>query len=87
MFSGIMLAMCLEYRWFYCEPGRYWEPFCGCDSMTLEEAHSKLVSDFRTFGKEDGVIEVSVLGDMYEVEVKLKESSITPIYWEGSALP
>lgn len=80
-----MLIMLPEYRWFYrtCEPGSSLEPFCGSDSLALEEAYRNLVSG----GKKDGVFTVSVLGDIYEVKVKLNESSITPIYWEGNIPP
>ena len=80
-----------EVRWFYLEPGKFWQPFGGYDSLHLEQCQLELMG----WGQE-GVFppgagqgeepegggsrkEVMVLGDLYEV--KVKERVMEPIYW------
>ena len=65
-----------EIRWFYQEPGKYWQPFNGYDSLTLEDCYRRMDSDKAAAG-----YEVMVLGDMYEVN--LVENTCKPIYWAG----
>jgi len=66
-----------EIRWFYQEPGKFWQPFNGYDSLTLEESCRKL-QDPTTSASE---YEVSVKGGLYEVN--LLERLCRPIYWTG----
>lgn len=73
-----------EIRWFYQEPGKYWQPFNGYDSLALEDCYRRMVSDKNqesTAATSSGSYEVMVLGDMYEVN--LAENTCKPIYWSG----
>lgn len=69
-----------EVRWFYKEPGKYWQPFNGNDSLVLEGCYLHLKSS-----QDDESLptrhEVTVLGDMYIVNVE--EKTCKPIYWSG----
>ncbi|KAI6657326.1 Phospholipase DDHD1-like [Oopsacas minuta] len=61
-----------QVRWFYREPDKYWQAFCGSDSIRLEQS-------YRVYGLAK-CIRIPVLGDMYEVD--LLERILVPIYWE-----
>lgn len=69
-----------EIRWFYQEPGKYWQPFNGYDSLTLEDCYRRMDID-KAEGSAAAGYEVMVLGDMYEVN--LVENTCKPIYWAG----
>ena len=64
-----------KVRWFYREPEKYWQPFCGSDSLHLEQSYLINQSTNR-----DEKIYIPVMGDMYEVN--LLERILMPIYWE-----
>ena len=67
------------------ECGKTWRPFCGCDSLSLEEARTALLNESVT--NPDIEREVVVRGDMYLVVLHAKESAtLKPIYWEGKPL-
>lgn len=67
------------------ECGKTWKPFCGCDSLSLEEARTALLNESVT--NPDIEHEVVVRGDMYVVVLHAKESAtLKPIYWEGKPL-
>ena len=67
------------------EYGKTWKPFCGCDSLSLEEARTALLNESVT--NPDIEREVVVRGDMYLVVLHAKESAtLKPIYWEGKSL-
>ena len=66
-----------EIRWFYQEPGKYWQPFNGYDSLALENCYRRKESN----PKQGSSYEVTVFGDMYEVN--LVEDTCKPIYWTG----
>ena len=68
-----------DIRWFYQEPSKYWQPFNGHDSLSIEACYQNLLLKKSSA---DGV-EVPVLGDMYEVNVL--EKSCKPIYWTGQS--
>ena len=69
-----------EVRWFYKEPGKYWQPFNGQDSLALEECYRRLQGG--TSGEcSTASHEVIVLGDMYAVSID--EMTCQPIYWAG----
>ena len=71
-----------EIRWFYQEPGKYWQPFNGYDSLTLEDCYRRMTSDKQQdLAAAAAGYEVTVLGDMYEVN--LLENTCKPIYWTG----
>ena len=69
-----------KVRWFYQEHGKYWQPFNGQDSLTLEDCYRRMQSDGEQ-GSSAASYEVTVLGDMYEVN--LVENTCKPIYWAG----
>ena len=64
-------------RWFYEEPGKFWQPFNGYDSLTLEDTYRKL-QEKRGSADE---YEVPVKGGLYEVNVL--DRVCKPIYWTG----
>ena len=64
-----------QVRWFYREPDKYWQPFCGCDSVRLEQSY-RVYGDYNT-GK---LIRIPVMGDMYEVYLFTRV--LMPIYWD-----
>ena len=64
-------------RWFYEEPGKFWQPFNGYDSLTLEDTYRKL-REKRGSADE---YEVPVKGGLYEVNVL--DRVCKPIYWIG----
>ena len=64
-----------QVRWFYREPDKYWQPFCGCDSVRLEQSY-RVYGDYNT-GK---LIRIPVMGDMYEVYLFTRV--LKPIYWD-----
>ena len=73
-----------EIRWFYQEPGKYWQPFNGYDSLALEDCYRRMDSDAEQgsgASTSAAGCEVVVLGDMYEVN--LVENNCKPIYWAG----
>ena len=73
-----------EIRWFYQEPGKYWQPFNGYDSLALEDCYRRMDSDAEQGSgacTSAAGCEVVVLGDMYEVN--LVENTCKPIYWAG----
>ena len=61
-------------RWFYREPDKYWQPFCGCDSLRLEQSY-RVYGDYNT----DRPVHIPVMGEMYEVELFTR--MLMPIYW------
>lgn len=69
-----------EVRWFYQEPGKYWQPFNGNDSLVLEDCYQHLISSQHDESSSTGH-EVTVLGDMYIVNVE--EKTCKPVYWAG----
>ncbi len=68
----------LEVRWFYLEPGKFWQPFGGHDSIILETAYLDKIG-----GR--GVVsdEVDVMGDLYVV--KMEKRILEPLYWPSEA--
>lgn len=63
------------------ENGKIWRPFCGYDSLKLEEARTLLLQEAVTCP--DVEREVEVMGNMYIVLLHPKESpTLKPIYWE-----
>lgn len=72
-----------EVRWFYQEPGKFWQPFGGYDSLRLEQCQLDLMG----WGLEGPGLpmdegekgHVSVMGDLYSVHVE--ERAMSPIYW------
>ena len=66
-----------EVRWFYQEPGKYWQPFNGYDSLVLEDCYRLLQADEGCSASH----EVAVLGDMYVVN--LTDKTCKPVYWAG----
>ncbi|CAD5119113.1 DgyrCDS7757 [Dimorphilus gyrociliatus] len=64
-----------EVRWFYSEPfkSQEWVSFMGNDSLNLERSYRQFIGDNKEFSK------VLVRGNLYEVDLKLKQSS--PIFW------
>ena len=63
-----------QVRWFYREPDKYWQPFCGSDSVRLEQT-------FRVYEYTTGKsIPIPVKGDMYEVDLFTRV--LNPIYWD-----
>ena len=64
-----------QVRWFYREPDKYWQPFCGSDSVRLEQSY-RVYGDYNT-GKS---VPIAVMGDMYEVDLHTRV--LIPIYWE-----
>jgi hypothetical protein len=75
-----------EIRWFYQEPGKYWQPFNGYDSLALEDCYRHMDSDTNQESAAAATTcsssyEVMVIGDMYEVN--LVENQCKPIYWTG----
>ena len=68
-----------QVRWFYREPDKYWQPFCGSDSVRLEQAYR--VYEYNT-GKS---IPIPVKGDMYEVDLFTRV--LNPIYWDVYSNP
>ena len=63
-----------QVRWFYKEPDKYWQPFCGSDSLRLEQSYRINQS------LEREEVHIPVMGDMYEVD--LLKRILVPIYWE-----
>ncbi|XP_019858671.1 PREDICTED: phospholipase DDHD1-like isoform X1 [Amphimedon queenslandica] len=73
-------------RWFYMENGKIWRPFCGHDSLNLEEARTILLQE--AVACPDVEREVEVMGNMYIVVLHSKESpTLKPIYWEAKPCP
>ena len=76
-----------QVRWFYREPNKYWQPFCGSDFVRLEQTYR--VYEYNT-GKSRPI---PVMGDMYEVDlftrvlnpfyrdVYGKETVVTRAWW------
>ena len=64
-----------KVRWFYQEPGKFWQPFSGPDSLAIEQCYCKTSSP----GQEKGAGLVQVMGDLYEVNVA--ERTCFHIYW------
>ena len=69
-----------QVRWFYREPDKYWQPFCGSDSVRLEQTY-RVYGEYNT--KESMLI--PVMGDMYEVDLSTRV--LNPIYWEVYCMP
>ena len=67
-----------EVRWFYQEPGKFWQAFSGYDSLSLEEAY------LRQLEKGSSEADVMVMGELHEVSVR--DRTCRPIYWTGSGL-
>ena len=65
-----------QVRWFYREPDKYWQPFCGSDSVRLEQSY-RVYGDYTTG---EPVPIIPVMEDMYEVDLFTRE--LMPIYWE-----
>ncbi len=72
-------------RWFYQEPGKFWLPFDGHDSISLEKCHLRrkmAQEDITDPGEEGGSAEdndIMVMGDLYLANVK--QRTLEPIYW------
>jgi hypothetical protein len=76
-----------EVRWFYQEPGKFWLPFGGYDSLCLEQSYlnsmgwgmegSEVLPDRGVLQVEG---QVSVMGDLYSVYVQ--DRVMVPIYWQ-----
>ena len=63
------------------ENGKIWRPFCGHDSLKLEEARTSLLQEAATCP--DVEREVEVMGNMYIVVLHSKQPpTLQPIYWE-----
>ena len=54
-----------QIRWFYREPEKFWKPFCGADSIVLEQSLPHSI--------------VPVLGGMYKVDINSR--LMKPTYW------
>ncbi len=67
-----------QVRWFYQEPGKFWLPFSGPDSLSLEQSYSKCVGGDLT-SERAGLVQV--MGDLYEVNIL--ERMCRHIYWSG----
>lgn len=68
-----------EVRWCYKEPGRFWTPFNGYDSLLLEERYHRL-----SRGDQGGNLKTmltGVLGDLYDANVL--ERTGESVYWKG----
>ncbi|XP_064389425.1 phospholipase DDHD1-like isoform X1 [Halichondria panicea] len=65
-----------QVRWFYQEPGKFWLPFSGPDSLSLEQSYSKCVGGDLT-SERAGLVQV--MGDLYEVNIL--ERMCRHIYW------
>ena len=64
-----------QVRWFYRDRDKYWQPFCGSDSLRLEQSFSMnqcITGNDKVF--------IPVMGDMYEVN--LYKKTLMPIYWD-----
>ena len=73
----------MYYRWFYCEPGKYWKPFNGHDSLELEQTRCNLIN-IANVNPEIESKEVEVMGNMFVVEVHVsRPATLCPIYWNG----
>ena len=68
-----------EIRWFYKEPGRYWVPFNGYDSLMLEERYQRLCRGEEEFYSQS--ILTPVRGDLYDANVLEKNGY--SVYWKG----
>ena len=68
-----------QVRWFYREQDKYWQPFCGSDSVRLEQTYR--VYEYN-IGKS---IPIPVKGDMYEVDLFTRV--LYPIYWDVYGKP
>lgn len=71
-----------ELRWFYKEPGKFWQPMRGGDSLVLEQTYLSLSG----MSMSDNVcdMEVDVMGGLYVVDVP--QRTMKPIYWTGEDL-
>ena len=69
-----------EARWYYKEPGRFWIPFNGYDSLMLEERYQRLCRGDPGDNLNKKIL-AGVLGDMYDANVM--ERSGTSVYWKG----
>ena len=70
-------------RWFYYEDKK-WLPFCGLDSLKIEQCFRHLPSkDAKTLP--DCYEVCTVLGGLYDVDVAKRLCK--PVYWKGSLLP
>ncbi len=65
-----------KVRWFYQEPGKFWQPFSGPDSLAIEYCYTRMTSGGPS---EKGAGLVQVMGDLYEVNIK--ERTCNHIYW------
>ena len=67
------------YRWFYLETGaKNWTPFNGYDSLALEHARMVVTNS----NDPDSSHEVTVIGDMYTVDLYQYSASLKAIYWD-----
>ena len=72
-----------EVRWFYMEPGKYWQAFNGQDSLVLEECYRRRHAVPIVSGESSAAgHEVIVLGDMHAAN--LEDMTCQPIYWTGT---
>lgn len=69
-----------EVRWYYKEPGRFWIPFNGYDSLMLEERYQRLCRGDPGDNLSKTML-AGVLGDLYDANVL--ERSGTSVYWKG----
>ena len=71
-------------RCFYREPGKYWTPFSGYDSIILEEAFNQpavMAESLSTVSRE-----VEVMGSMYVVDLRGSEGLLKPLYWNSKCV-
>ena len=68
-----------EIRWFYKEPGRFWVPFNGYDSLMLEERYQTLRIGQQDFFSKS--VLTPVRGELYDANV-LERNGIS-VYWKG----
>ena len=80
-----------EVRWFYQEPGKFWKPFQGHDSMAIEKCYRRHFGNDPSWmegqweDSEDGTgkYEVTVMGDLHLVDIEHK--TVVPIYWTSES--
>ena len=71
-----------EVRWFYREPNVYWKPFCGHDSLRLEQQYQLLTTQGDGGDPNNWVVRVH--GEMYDVN--LQEMTCEAVFWKCTYL-